>query len=294
MKEIVILSGKGGTGKTSLAAAFAHLAGHPIALGDCDVDAANLALLLPGDDVRTEPFFAGQRARVDAELCTGCGECEVACRYDAIPVLDELAQPDDLLCEGCRACEVVCPEGAISFIDNRAGTLLWRETAVGPMVHGALGIAQDNSGKLVAKVREETRRIAEERGLDLVLLDGPPGISCPVHAALGNVDLVVAVTEPSPSGVHDLKRLLELTRHFDLETVVIVNKFDLNPAMTEETEDLARRFHAVPVGRVPFDEDIPRALRRHETPLVIPSIAQALAEVWEAIKLHSAFDAKAG
>jgi MinD superfamily P-loop ATPase len=285
MKEIVVLSGKGGTGKTSLTAAFAHLAGRPTALGDCDVDAANLGLLLPGDDVRTESFFAGQRVRVDAKLCTGCGECEVVCRYDAIPVSDELARPDDLLCEGCRACEVVCPEGAISFVDNRAGTLLWRETAVGPMVHGALGIAQDNSGKLVAKVREETRLIAAARGLDLVLLDGPPGISCPVHAALGNVDLVIAVTEPSPSGVHDLKRLLELTRHFDLETVVIVNKFDLNPAMTAESEDLALRFKAKPVGRVPFNEDVPRALRMHETPPAIPSVAQALGEIWETMKL---------
>ncbi len=284
MKEIVVVSGKGGTGKTSLAAAFAQLAGQPVALGDCDVDAANLGLLLPGDDVRTEPFFAGQRARVDADLCTGCGECEEVCRYDAIPVSDELARVDMLLCEGCRACQVVCPEGAIDFTENQAGMLLWRETAVGPLVHGALGIAQDNSGKLVAKVRVETRKMAEERGIDLVLLDGPPGISCPVHAAIGNVDLVVAVTEPSPSGAHDLNRLLELTRHFKLNTVVIVNKYDLNPALTSEIEAGCREYGAEPVGRVPFNEDVPRALKRHETPLVIPSLAEVLAGVWESIK----------
>ncbi len=284
MREIVVVSGKGGTGKTSLAAAFAQLAGQPVALGDCDVDAANLGLLLPGDDVRAEPFFAGQRARVDADLCTGCGECEEVCRYDAIPVSDELARVDMLLCEGCRACEVVCPEGAIDFTENQAGMLLWRETAVGPLVHGALGIAQDNSGKLVAKVRVETRKVAEERGIDLVLLDGPPGISCPVHAAIGNVDLVVAVTEPSPSGAHDLNRLLELTRHFKLQTVVIVNKYDLNPALTTEIEDVSRQYGAEPVGRVPFDEDVPRALKRHETPLVIPALAEVLADVWETIK----------
>jgi MinD superfamily P-loop ATPase len=284
MKEIVVVSGKGGTGKTSLLAAFAHLAGHPVALGDCDVDAANLALLLPGEDTKTEPFFAGQRAIVTADLCTGCGECELVCRYDAIPVSGELARVDDLLCEGCRACQVVCPEGAIEFVDNQAGSILWRETAVGPLVHGALGIAQDNSGKLVAKVREETRKVAGERGLDLLLLDGPPGISCPAHAAIGNVDLVVAVTEPSPSGAHDLERLLQLTRHFKLETVVVVNKFDLNPALTSEIEDTSRHYGAEPVGRVPFNEDVPRALKRHETPLVIPALAEVLAGVWEAIK----------
>ena len=283
MREIVVVSGKGGTGKTSFAAAFAELTGHPVVLGDCDVDAANLALLMPGEDLHAESFFAGQRARVDSSTCNGCGVCEVVCRYDAIPVTDDLARVDDLRCEGCRACQVVCPEDAISFVENRAGTIYLRETRVGPMVHAALGIAQDNSGKLVAKVREDVRRVGEERGIDTAILDGPPGIGCPVHAAIGQTDLVIAVTEPSPSGAHDLDRLLELTRHFDLETVVIVNKFDLNPALTGEIEALSRERNARPVGRVPFNEEVPRALKRHETPLVVPSVAEALGEVWEAV-----------
>lgn len=286
MREIVVVSGKGGTGKTSFAAAFAQLADHPVVLGDCDVDAANLALLMPGEDVLTEPFFAGQRARVDEGLCTGCGVCELICRYDAIPVVDDLARADDLLCEGCRACQVVCPEGAISFADNRAGTVFLRETAVGPMVHAALGIAQDNSGKLVAKVREDVRKIAMQRGIQVAILDGPPGIGCPVHAAIGRTNLVIAVTEPSPSGAHDLERLLELTRHFDLDTVVVVNKFDLNPALTEEIEATSRKHHARPVGRVPFHEDVPRALKRHETPLSVPPVSTALTEIWDCILVN--------
>jgi MinD superfamily P-loop ATPase len=283
VREIVFVSGKGGTGKTSFAAAFAHLAGSPVVLGDCDVDAANLALLLPGEDVHAEPFFAGQRAVVNSELCNGCGACELVCRYDAIQVTDELARVADLRCEGCHGCKVICPEDAIGFSANRAGTLFLRETQVGPLVHGALGIAQDNSGKLVAKVREDVRRVGEERGIDLAILDGPPGIGCPVHAAIGRTDLVVAVTEPSPSGAHDLERLLELTHHFDLETVVIVNKFDLNPALAAEIEALSRGMGAEPIGRVPFDEEVPRALRRYETPLAVPSVAKFLGRAFESI-----------
>jgi MinD superfamily P-loop ATPase len=280
MKEIVVVSGKGGTGKTSFTAAFAHLAKGPIALGDCDVDAANLALLMHGEDFVEEPFLAGKRARVDENRCTGCGECENACRYEAIPVIDNLAMVNDLLCEGCRACSVVCPEDCITFMNNRAGTLFHRETLTGPMVHGALGIAQDNSGKLVAKVRADTKLIAMERNIDLAIFDGPPGIGCPVHASMGGVDLVVAVTEPSSSGAHDLKRMLDLCDHFKLESAVVVNKYDLSVAVTEEIEEMVLNRGAHLVGRVPFDEGVPRALARREIPLVIPAVKTALENTW--------------
>ena len=283
MKEIVVVSGKGGTGKTSFTASFAHLVKGPVALGDCDVDAANLALLMPGEDFLEEPFLAGQRARVDEGRCTGCGECENACRYNAIPVIDDLAKVNDLLCEGCRACSVVCPEECIAFVNNRAGTLFHRETSAGPMVHGALGIAQDNSGKLVAKVRAETKLTAKERNIDLAIFDGPPGIGCPVHAAVGGVDLVVAVTEPSSSGAHDLKRMLDLCDHFKLESAVVVNKYDLSMAVTEEIEEMVKKRGAHTVGRVPFDEGVPKALARGEVPLVIPQVKTALENTWRDI-----------
>ncbi len=280
MREIVVVSGKGGTGKTSFVASFAALAGSTIALGDCDVDAANLALLMPGEDTHEEPFFAGRRARVAEDLCAGCGDCVEACRYDAIDLEDGLALTNDLKCEGCRACSVVCPEDAISFVENRAGTLYHRETGAGPLVHGALGIAQDNSGKLVALVRERTRALAEERGIDTILLDGPPGIGCPVHAAIGGVNLVVAVTEPTPSGLHDLRRLMDLCEHFKLDVAVLVNKFNLNGKLSYGLERMVQDRGARFLGGVPFDKEVPMALSRGESPLTVPIVRKALERAW--------------
>ncbi len=284
MREIVVLSGKGGTGKTSFVAAFAKLASKRIALGDCDVDASNLALLMPGQDVVEEPFFAGLRARVDKDRCSLCGNCVDVCRYDALTFDPGLVpEVDDLACEGCRACSVVCPEEAISFVEHRSGTLYRRETEVGPLVHAALGIAQDNSGKLVACVRERTRTLADEQGIDTVLLDGPPGIGCPVHAALGGVSLVVAVTEPTPSGVHDLKRLLDLCSHFKLNVSVVVNKFDLNGRSTFEFEKIVQGRGAELIGWVAFHRGVPMALARGESPLAVPTIRDSLERIWSRI-----------
>ncbi|MCP4606314.1 MAG: (4Fe-4S)-binding protein [Proteobacteria bacterium] len=283
MREIVVVSGKGGTGKTSFVASFAALAKGQIALGDCDVDAANLALLVPGEDTHEEAFFAGMRARVDEGACTGCGDCVEACRYDAKELRDGVAQTDELRCEGCRACSVVCPENAISFASNRAGTLYHRETEVGPLVHGALGIAQDNSGKLVALVRERTRALADERGIDTILLDGPPGIGCPVHAAIGGVNLVVAVTEPTPSGLHDLRRLLDLCDHFKLDVAVLLNKFNLNEKLSYDLERIVQDRGARFMGGVPFDKEVPMALSRGESPLTVPIVREALERVWDHI-----------
>jgi MinD superfamily P-loop ATPase len=284
VREIVVLSGKGGTGKTSMVAAFAALAAEPLVLGDCDVDAANLALLHPGEALREEPFFAGRRARIDAAACTGCMACVEACRYRAL-ALGPVPVPlvDDLACEGCGACAVVCQFDAVGFVPNRSGTVYVSDAAAGALIHGALGIAQDNSGKLVARVRELAREAAGERGCELVLLDGPPGIGCPVHAALGGVSLVVAVTEPTLSGRHDLERLFELCAHFDLECAVLVNKHDLAPTVTEQIEGLARERGARLLGRVPFDEAVPRAVARGESPLAVPRVRAALERAWERI-----------
>jgi MinD superfamily P-loop ATPase len=260
------------------------LANKPVVLGDCDVDAANLALLMPGTDDSPEPFFAGKRARVDATKCSGCAACVEVCRFHALEMVDNTPLVNDLACEGCMACRFVCPNDAIYSVESRSGTIYQRETPVGPLIHASLGIAQDNSGKLVTRVRSRARSLAEKRGIDTVLFDGPPGIGCPVHATLGGVSLVVAVTEPTPSGVHDVVRLLDLTTHFQLRTVVVVNKFDLSLKMTESLHRTADERGAFFGGGVPFHEDVPRALAKGNSPLQVPIVSEALQKVWSYIE----------
>lgn len=280
-----MLSGKGGTGKTSLVASFAELADEELALCDCDVDAANLALLLPGVDADEEPFFAGLRARVDEEQCSTCGNCVEVCRYNALTMEEgEFPQVDDLACEGCRACSLVCFDDALSYEEHRAGTLFVRETQFGPLVHAELGIAEDNSGKLVTRVRERTRLLAEQRKMGMILIDGPPGIGCPVHASLSGASLVIAVTEPSQSGIHDLERLLDLSVHFKLRTIIVVNKFDLNGDLTLAFEEIAEARGASVAGGIPFHHGVPRELARGRSPLAIPSVRRAIEQIWQSVK----------
>ncbi len=283
MKELVVLSGKGGTGKTSVVASFAKLAEQSLVLGDCDVDAANLALLLPGEDQRKEPFFAGQKARIQIGRCTQCGECVETCRYGAIQEEGSGMRVDPFFCEGCRACSLVCPEDAITFVENRCGTIYERITSEGPLVHAELGIAQDNSGKLVTRVRQKTRFLAEEHQADLILLDGPPGIGCPVHASVGGASLVVLVTEPTPSGIHDLIRILDLCQHFNLKSLVVVNKLDINKSLSDKVLQVAKQKDAIPIGGIPFHPDVPRALARGELPIAIPEIRRAVVPIWKQI-----------
>jgi MinD superfamily P-loop ATPase len=284
VKQLVVISGKGGTGKTSILASLAFLSAWetPVTTVDCDVDAANLAMLLPGEDIRTEPFWSGRRAQIDADGCMLCGLCVEQCRTAAIRI-EDFAVVDPLACEGCGVCELVCPEKAVSFFDNQAGVWVERRTAFGPLIHAALGIAQDNSGKLVAQVREEARSVAERDGIDLILVDGPPGIGCPVHASLTGCDLALVVTEPTPSGEHDLERVLELLNHFQVPAAVLINKHDLSPEYTARIEKLAKRADAEVVGKLPFSTEVPRALARGELPLAVEAVAARLAEAWERI-----------
>jgi MinD superfamily P-loop ATPase len=283
MKQIAIVSGKGGTGKTTVTACLAELA-RPAVSADCDVDAANLALLLQGEDGPQEAFFAGQRALVDPALCDGCGLCSDACRFGAIMVgRGMLAVVDEISCEGCKVCCTVCPVDAITMRPNLAGHMMVRQTDGGPLVHARLGIAQDNSGKLVAAVRQRARDEATARGLDIVIIDGPPGIGCPVHAAITGVDLVLAVTEPTPSGAHDLERLLELTRSFQLKVAVLINKADLSERYAMEVERLAGAAGAVPLGRLPFDRKIPGLLARRKTPLAGSAWEDELRASWRKV-----------
>ncbi|NMC68912.1 MAG: 4Fe-4S binding protein [Myxococcales bacterium] len=283
MKQVVVASGKGGTGKTSLVAAFAELAGRPVVLVDADVDAANLALLLPGEDAPAREFEAGRLARIDAVRCTLCKRCVEACRFDALRLVERRLVLREIACEGCGVCAVVCPEDAVSFEPQRAGEWTVRETRFGPLVHAALTPGAGNSGKLVARLREAARGLAERLAARWLVIDGPPGIGCPVHASVAGADLLVAVTEPTPSALHDLGRLLELAGHFRLPAAVVLNKADLDPAGTELVAAAAAARGAELLGRVPFDPDVPRRLAAGQGLLAVPGVRDAVVACWRAV-----------
>ncbi len=262
MKELVVISGKGGTGKTSLTACFAVLAERPV-VADCDVDAADLHLVLSPQVKERHEFWSGHQAVIRQDDCTGCGTCLEHCRYDAVVLdVDEDASGeehyfiDPVSCEGCGVCVRFCPEKAIDFPERLCGQWMISETRCGPMVHAHLGIAAENSGKLVSTVRQEARRLAEEGGHPLIIVDGPPGIGCPVIASLTGSSSVLVVTEPTVSGRHDLERVLSLTKHFAIPASVCVNKWDLNAEMTEQIEERARDMGACVVGRVRYDRSV--------------------------------------
>lgn len=253
MKEIVIISGKGGTGKTSITGCFAALSSNAL-LADCDVDAADLHMLLAPEVLRREDFFSGNLASIREDQCTGCGVCAGKCRFDAIHLNESgTFTVDPYGCEGCGVCVEVCPADAVDFPPNLCGEWFFSQTRFGPMVHARLGIAQENSGKLVSTVRREARAKAGELGRELLIVDGPPGIGCPVIASITGASLVVIVTEPTMSGKHDMLRVMELADHFSIPALIIVNKWDINPEMTAEIEGEARSRGVAPVGRIPYD-----------------------------------------
>lgn len=267
-KELVVISGKGGTGKTSIVASFAALAQKAV-LADCDVDAADLHLVLEPKIIRRESFSGGKRARIKSGHCTACGKCEELCRFDAIyfdgPGNGKVAKTfriDPIACEGCGVCAWFCPEKAIEFGLVVNGEWFVSETRCGPMVHAKLGIAEENSGKLVSTVRTEARKLAEQRKLDTVIIDGSPGIGCPVIASITGASLVLIVTEPTLSGKHDMERVADLTRHFDIPAMVCVNKWDLNPQVADEIESLAGKRGIHVAGRVRYDRAVTAAQLR--------------------------------
>lgn len=263
MRELVVVSGKGGTGKTSLVASFAALAENKV-LVDCDVDAADLHLVLDPMIKHREDFSGGKIARILDERCTSCGRCQEVCRFGAVVQGGEAAgresfSIDPVDCEGCAVCVWNCPEEAIVFEEVINGEWFVSETRYGPMVHARLGIAEENSGKLVTRVRSQAKRIAEEGGRGLVIVDGSPGIGCPVIASITGADLVLVVTEPTLSGKHDMERVAELTRHFGISTMVCVNKWDLYPPVAEEIEQDALQRGMKVAGRVRYDRAVTKA-----------------------------------
>jgi MinD superfamily P-loop ATPase len=264
MREMVIVSGKGGTGKTSLAACMASLLDRKV-VADCDVDAANLNLLLKGDVKETHDFLAGRKAEIDRDVCTRCGLCREICRYNAISP-DYMV--DRLACEGCGACYFLCPAKAVAFEEALCGHYYVAETEKGDsVVFAELFPGAENSGKLVSAVRAKAREIAEKSGVDTVLIDGPPGIGCPVISSLTGSSLAIVVTEPTMTGRHDLERVLGLAGHFNMETAVVVNKGDVNPAFTGEIESfcLGRGTHFI--GTIPYEPMIAEAQRQGVTVL---------------------------
>ncbi|MCM5552894.1 ATP-binding protein [Pleomorphomonas sp. NRK KF1] len=285
MKELVVLSGKGGTGKTSLTACFASLA-QPVVLADCDVDAANLHLVLAPKAERRETFRAGREAHVETTACCGCGRCAAACRFDSMSMGGPhgTATVDPLGCEGCGVCAFICPTGAIGFNDRVAGSVMVSRTRCGAMAHARLTPGSDNSGKLVSWVRQQARRLAEEENCQLVLIDGPPGLACPTMAALTGCSHALIVIEPTMSGLHDLDRILALTKHFEVPTSVCVNKWDIDAEKSVAVERRVRTVGGHFAGRVRYDRGVTQAQMHARTAVEDDTASAAdIRSVWRQV-----------
>ena len=290
MKEIVVVSGKGGTGKTSLTASLAALADSPV-IADCDVDAADLHLILPPRIKERHGFYSGHEAVIRQDDCIRCGGCIAHCRYDAVKMDGKAAGEatftiDPILCEGCGVCVRFCPAKAIDFIERYCGEWMISDTRKGPMVHARLGIAAENSGKLVSTVRREARRIAEEQGHSVIIVDGPPGIGCPAIASVTGASLALVVTEPTVSGEHDLERILKLTEHFQIPAVVCVNKWDLNKKITERIEEKSMRMGAWIGNRIRYDQSVTSAQMQEKAVVEMDSsVSGDIRKVWDQLSL---------
>jgi len=257
--EIVILSGKGGTGKTSITAAFAALAENAV-FADCDVDAADLHLVLTPEIYNCESFASGAKAEINTVKCTACGLCKELCRFNAIEIKNDEFTIDEYACEGCGLCVEACPAEAISIVNYENNYIYFSDCRFGPMIYGKLGIAEENSGKLISKIRQYAKSIAQKNKAEYIIIDGPPGIGCPAISSVTGADLVVAVTEPTLSGWHDLKRLIEMIQRFHTNVYVIINKYDLNKDMTKTIENNLGDIGISVLANLPYDESIVYAL----------------------------------
>ena len=282
MKELVVLSGKGGTGKTSLVSAFASLAENKV-LGDTDVDAADLHLIMAPKAGFRSDFQSGHTAKINKNKCDECDLCRNLCRWDAI---GEDFKVNSIDCEGCGVCVYFCPEDAIDFPINTCGEWFISDTRFGPMVHARLAIAKENSGKLVTLVRQEAKKLGEKKGLDLILTDGPPGVGCPVIASLSGASAVLIVAEPTIAGTHDMQRVVDLAQHFKVPAIVCVNKYDLNLELTQEIENFAEDKRLPSVGHIPFDPIFTRAMVKGQTIFEYNTNSEAgesVKQIWQKI-----------
>ena len=288
MKEIVVISGKGGTGKTSITAAFAVLGGTDVVVADCDVDAADMHLLMQPDFGNEDDFYSGELAYIEQSNCTRCGLCKQVCRFDAISVIDGKYTIDPLDCEGCGYCARVCPTETIINKKLLAGKWYISNIKTGSlMVHARLGIGADNSGKLVAKVKDEAKGIALEERKDYILVDGSPGVGCPVVSSLSGANFVVLVTEPTVSGLHDLKRVHQLVKKFNIRSGCIINKADLNPKVSNDIRHFLEKEGIAHLGDLPYNADVTKAMTQGQTIVEYDQNIRTplLKESWEKIKV---------
>ena len=292
MRQIVIISGKGGTGKTVLAASFVALAKNKVIV-DCDVDAADLHLLLHPTIKQRYEFRSGRTAKIDKKICEQCGKCIVACRFSAIGgsafggnAISKDFTVDPISCEGCALCSNICPVNAISMQESLSGEWFISETKYGIFVHAKLGIAEENSGKLVAKEREVAKDIAQKQNNDYVIIDGPPGIGCPVIASLSGVDFALIVTEPTLSAIHDMQRVMDVAGHFKISSKVVINKYDLNLKNTHEIEAICRDKQIEVLGQIPFSRKVSESIVK-SLPIVEcikDGVSEEIISIWEKIE----------
>ena len=291
MKELTVISGKGGTGKTTIVASFAALAQDAV-LADCDVDAADLHLILKPTQQRSENFSGGSVARIKSGHCVACGKCEELCMFDAVyfdgpgnGTYPKTFRIDPVFCEGCGVCAWFCAENAIEFKPVVNGQWFISETRHGPMVHARLGIAEENSGKLVTIVRNAARKIAEQENMKTVIVDGSPGIGCPVIASVTGADMILAVTEPTVSGLHDLERVIELANHFTIPIGVAINKWDLNENMTDVITENVQSKHIEVLGTIRYDNAVTTAMVHGKSVVEFDSspVAGDIESLWKCV-----------
>ncbi|MCM1987415.1 ATP-binding protein [Methanococcoides seepicolus] len=282
MKELTVISGKGGTGKTTIAAALVSLAENAV-IADCDVDAADMHLILQPEIIETIDVSGLKVASIDETLCIKCGICKDACRFDAIT---NDIRIDIYGCEGCGVCAYACPEGAISMIERKAGDAYNSETRFGPMAHARLGIAEEASGLLVAVVRDNARKLAEKYDRDLIIIDGPPGTGCSVIASIAGVDMVLVVTEPSVSGIHDLERILDVADHFNIPAMVCINKYDINEKNSLIIEEYCKDRGIEVMGKLPYDDAPTKAMMQEMTVIEYSDgeFSNKVKDLWENVR----------
>jgi len=282
MKQLTVISGKGGTGKTSITAAFASLANNAV-FADCDVDAADLHLIFRPEIKKTSIFQGLKIADIDKDKCIDCKKCFESCKFDAINNNIELIKES---CEGCGVCAYICPVDAIKMIDRDSGFAYISESRFGPVAHANLKTAEEASGKLVTVVRENAKKLAEEKNKDLVIIDGPPGIGCPVIASLTGVDLVLVVTEPTLSAIHDLERILSVANHFKISAVVCINKYDINLENTKKIEQYCKTNNISVVGKLPYDKKITQAMVHQKNIIEFSDgkLSQDIKDMWSKLK----------